>query len=348
MNKNNIISSVFVIIFILVFSWLQSHEFFDYSSQTSTYREDIQVNDQKLSEFSLEKIAEIPDAQFYYTPYSKLHDNIIGYINEAEARVYVEVYLLTETRIKEALVRASKRWIDVKVILEKNPYKAYNINNKHFKYLQDNWVNVVWSNPKNYSLNHAKFMLLDNLAIVSTGNFSYSTFTKNRDLFITTKQRDIVEKLENIFDADFRWQQVSVYHDNMIISPSDSRTKFRVLFEWATESIDLYFQYIADDNLQDLLIKKAQQWIKIRLIVSQNSYEDDSAQLTILENAWIQIGYLDKQKMHSKAILIDNKYLFIWSINFSSYSLDANREIGLVFQNKDVIKKFVQLFEKDF
>ncbi|MDF1682884.1 MAG: phospholipase D-like domain-containing protein [Patescibacteria group bacterium] len=32
-------------------------------------------------------------------------------------------------------------------------------------------------------------------------------------------------------------------------------------------------------------------------------------------------------KMHSKAILIDNKYLFLGSVNFSSYSLDRNREV---------------------
>lgn len=348
MNKQSILSSVFIIVFILVFSWLQGHEFFDYSNDGQSYRQDIIENTGKLSEFSLEKIAEIPDAQFYYTPYASWHDDIVDYIDSADARVYVEVYLLTETRIKEALVRAHKRGIDVKVVLEKNPYKAYNINNSHFSYLEDAGVDIVWSNPKNYSLNHTKIMLIDDFAIISTGNFSYSTFSKNRDLFITTSQADIIAWLEQVFWADFNGEKISYYHDNIVISPNDSRTKFEVLFEEATKSIDLYFQYISDDKLRDLLIKRAGEWINIRLIVSENSYKDDSAELTILENQWIQVSYLDSEVMHSKAILIDKQYLFIWSVNFSLYSLDANREIGLVFQNEDVVRRFVQLFEKDF
>ncbi len=348
MQKNNLISSAFIFIFILLFSWLQGHEFFNYSGESKTYRQDRVIHQWKLSEFSLEKIAEIPDAQFYYTPYTRLLDDIVGYIDNADTRVYVEVYILTETRIKEALARAKKRGVDVKVILEKNPYKAHNLNNKHFEYLKNAGVDVVWSNPKNYSLNHAKFILIDDVSLISTGNFSYSTFTKNRDLFIKTSQVDIVESLENIFAADFAWEKISSYHDNIVISPSDSRDKFRVLFESARESIDLYFQYISDDSLADLLIKKSQQWVSIRLIVSENSWENDREELDVLRDAGIQISYLDKQKMHSKAILVDSKYLFIWSINFSNYSLDSNREIGLIFTNDEVVKKFVQLFEKDF
>jgi phosphatidylserine/phosphatidylglycerophosphate/cardiolipin synthase-like enzyme len=52
--------------------------------------------------------------------------------------------------------------------------------------------------------------------------------------------------------------------------------------------------------------------------------------------------------MHSKAILIDNKYLFIWSINFSKYSLDKNREIWILLKNWDIISKFKSLFAIDF
>ena len=100
-------------------------------------------------------------------------------------------------------------------------------------------------------------MLIDELALVSTGNFSYSTFSKNRDLFITTSQRDLVAGLDAIFNADFHGEKINFYHDNLVISPTDSRDKFSVLFEEASESIDLYFQYIQDDNLRDILIKRA-------------------------------------------------------------------------------------------
>jgi phosphatidylserine/phosphatidylglycerophosphate/cardiolipin synthase-like enzyme len=40
--------------------------------------------------------------------------------------------MLTESRIKEAILRAKKKGLDVKIILEKDPYLAYNINNKTY------------------------------------------------------------------------------------------------------------------------------------------------------------------------------------------------------------------------
>ncbi|MDR1944910.1 MAG: phospholipase D-like domain-containing protein [Candidatus Peribacteria bacterium] len=51
--------------------------------------------------------------------------------------------------------------------------------------------------------------------------------------------------------------------------------------------------------------------------------------------------------MHSKAILVDNKYLFIGSVNFSEYSLDKNREIGILTKEEKVISKFNEIFKKD-
>jgi phosphatidylserine/phosphatidylglycerophosphate/cardiolipin synthase-like enzyme len=52
--------------------------------------------------------------------------------------------------------------------------------------------------------------------------------------------------------------------------------------------------------------------------------------------------------MHSKAILIDETYLFLGSINFSEYSLDKNKEVGLIMKKENVVKKFRKIFEQDW
>ena len=132
------------------------------------------------------------------------------------------------------------------------------------------------------------------------------------------------------------------------MSPSYSRDKFKILFEWANSKIDMYFQYLQDEKLEKLLIDKAKTWVKIRVVVSENFYNSKKEKIKYLEKNNINIKPLLKTKMHSKAILIDDKYLFIWSVNFSSYSLDKNRETGLIFTNKNIITKFSELFEKDF
>jgi phosphatidylserine/phosphatidylglycerophosphate/cardiolipin synthase-like enzyme len=62
----------------------------------------------------------------------------------------------------------------------------------------------VWSNAKNYTLNHSKIILIDNEElIISTGNFSSSNFKYNRDLFIFSKDKNIVSSFLKIFNKDF-------------------------------------------------------------------------------------------------------------------------------------------------
>ncbi len=98
--------------------------------------------------------------------------------------MYVEVYIFTERDLRDALIRAYARGVDVKILLENNPYQAPYLNDDHFTSFQQAHIPVKWSDPLNYSLNHAKLLLIDDYAYISTGNFSYSLFTKNRDMLV--------------------------------------------------------------------------------------------------------------------------------------------------------------------
>jgi hypothetical protein len=45
----------------------------------------------------------------YYTPYKNLLNKVVGKITKAKTKVYLEVYMLTETRIQSALIKAKNR-----------------------------------------------------------------------------------------------------------------------------------------------------------------------------------------------------------------------------------------------
>jgi phosphatidylserine/phosphatidylglycerophosphate/cardiolipin synthase-like enzyme len=46
-------------------------------------------------------------------------------------------------------------------------------------------------------------------------------------------------------------------------------------------------------------------------------------------------------------MLIDGKYLLIWSMNLSSNSLDKNREVWIILIDNPQIKQFKEQFDKD-
>jgi len=56
-------------------------------------------------------------------PNPDIKNRLIRLIREAEKELFVNVYLLTEPEVTAEIVAAKKRGVDVKVILEKDPYR---------------------------------------------------------------------------------------------------------------------------------------------------------------------------------------------------------------------------------
>lgn len=347
MKKDKIITSLIISIFFIVFSIFNFKEYYNFHKEKIEIARNNLELDAKIKNFNLKNIEDIEEIKFYYTPSKDLLNNIVEKINSSKKYVYIEVYMFTEKRIKEAIIKAKKRWVDVKVILEKDPYMAYTINDKTYQELKKNNIEIVWSNKESFTLNHSKMLLIDDLNIISTWNITYSTFTKNRDFFLFIKDEKINKILKEVFYNDFNWVNFSPYNENLVLSPSYSRNKIINLIENAEKDIKIYIQYFKDDEINNKLIEiKKLKNIKISAIIPDTAVKDENTKKLI--KAGIDIKKIPKYKMHAKAILVDEKYLFIWSENFSNYSLDKNREIWIIFKNNEVISDFINIFNYDF
>jgi len=338
---------IFCILFISIFTvlfWSEYKDFYNSHHELQHLNKQVET---KIQKFQTSDIQVLEDTLFFYTPDQQVLNEILTRIDSAEKRVFIEVYILTETSIKKSLLKAQKRGINVKVILERNPYRAANINNKTFDFLEKHKIDVIWSHSQNYSLNHTKLLLIDDEAIISTWNLSHSTFKYNRDFFIFTRDKKILFSLEQIFHADFNWIKQFIYHPSLVVSPNYSRKKLTILLESATKDIKLYFQYFEDDQLEKLLLKKIWEWVKVSAIISKSSWKNDKDEIMKLQEKWIEITALQKEKMHAKMILIDNKNLYLWSINFSTYSIDSNREIWILMKNEEIITSLLKIFKQD-
>jgi len=318
---------LFIIIFFWVFSYFYWEDFFSHLEKKENISKQEKIISWKLEEFSVEKIRDLEETDFYYTPSKEVLWKIVHKINKSKTSVYIEVYMLTERKIKLALFNAKKRWVDVKIILEHSPYLATHLNKKYFKEYNETGINIVWSNPKNYTLNHSKIILIDNEELIlSTGNFTSSNFKYNRDLFIFSKDKNIVSSFSKIFEKDFIWEKYDFYDDSIVLSPTYSRIK-----------------------IQKLIKNKTKSWVQIKIIMADFGYK------SFIENnpdykkySNLEVKEISKKlKMHSKAVLVDNKFLFIGSINFSKPSLDKNREMWVLLKNKEIIKEFNKLFDWD-
>lgn len=349
MNKKNnkLVSIIFIALFIIISAITNWEDYIKNLEQNKELKNQIFDVKDWITNYKIENIKEIDDIQLNYTPDKLFLEELAKKIENSKEKVYIEVYMFTEKRIKSAVKKAFQNGVEVKILLEKDPYMAYSINDNFYNEFVKESINVKWSDTKDYALNHSKFMIIDDLAIISTGNLTYSTFTKNRDFFVITKDKKIVSDLIKLFNYDYSWEKIDIYSDELVLSPTYSRLKLEDMIEKAKKEIKIYIQYVNDNKMaQKIIDKHEENNIEIKIILAETAKNDENTKKMI--EKWINISFMKNPKMHSKAILIDNKYLFLGSVNFSSYSLDRNREVWLIIKNQKIIDEFTDIFTSDF
>jgi hypothetical protein len=73
------------------------------------------------------------------------------------------------------------------------------------KKLKDADISVKYANNREYTFTHIKIWMIDDLWCVSTGNWAYTSFTKNREFIFCSRDIALYKNLEEIFLSDFSY-----------------------------------------------------------------------------------------------------------------------------------------------
>lgn len=111
-----------------------------------------------------------------FTPAQSCTPLIVANLNNAKNQILVEAYSFTSVPIAKALLQASKRGVDVKVILDKSQYRAHGFSAA--KLLTDYHI-PVWIDYQP-SIAHNKVMIIDN-KIVITGSFNFTRAAEEKN-----------------------------------------------------------------------------------------------------------------------------------------------------------------------
>ncbi len=111
--------------------------------------------------------------------------------------------MFTVPSLMEALSQAEKRGVEVKILLEKDPYNATTINRSAIQFFQNNNIDFYETDNQYFSFMHAKYAIIDDIWIISTANWTRSSFSSNREFFILGKDSIILTNLKKMFESDF-------------------------------------------------------------------------------------------------------------------------------------------------
>lgn len=281
-------------------------------------------------------------------PNSHAQWDIINAINAAQKRIWIEIYTWTDAaKLTDTVLAAKKRWVDVRVVLEGNVFWTPKINASLFQKLKSAQIPVVYADNHRYTFTHAKFWIIDDLYFISTGNWTASFFTKNREYIYQDSDTYTRSFLEMIFLSDsdhLGFKDISKIPSHIVMSPLDSREKLTEFISSAKKNIILYVQTLDDPELLSHIEILHSQWVHVQICTADN----ESNLQRQKEFSYLSWKLIRKPYLHAKIIIVDDVTMFIGSHNLTTNAIENNREIGIFLKNRtDLIKNVMWDFKWD-
>jgi cardiolipin synthase len=296
---------------------------------------------------------------------------LLNAIAAAKKSIWIEIYMFTDNGATAQLVAAlsakAKAGVDVELLIEPKPYippgppncsvtpDPTQVSAAAIAALTAAGVKVQQSDPR-FNFTHEKAMVVDNaIAYIMTLNFSNSAFTVNREYIVPDANPVDVAEISNIFHADWARKPYAPQAPDLVVSPTNSRTKIINLIDSAQTSLVVESEYITDALCLQHLHARAAAGVKINVMCSFQpkdpcTGEDSNAkELQGLNAAGItQVEFTQTVTMHAKAIIADGKTAYVGSENLTANSLDRNREMGILLTDPASLQTLILTSQKDW
>ena len=278
---------------------------------------------------------------------------VYSLINGARHSIDMTMYEFSDTAAEHDLAAATERGVRVRVILDG---RARSVNSDAYSYLRSHRVAVTWSS-RHYHYTHQKTVIIDGTkAVIMTANLTSRYYATSRDFLVVDSERADVSAITTVFNADFTAKTVRPRDgSDLVWSPIDSQDHLIGLINGATSSLRIYSEEMGDRTVENALIRAAKRGVDVQVCGENESGEYDSA-FAKLARAGIRISYYSSSTgfyIHGKVVEADYgvrgaEKVFVGSENFSSTSLNRNRELGLITSDRTVMAAIAKDFGTDF
>lgn len=235
---------------------------------------------------------------------------------------------------------------------------------------------------------HGKMLIVDDrFALISTGNFNSTNLCDltaspevcNRDYSYITRDPVVIHALSDIFDRDLSGQR---YDLQSIASRRDLQPKITVSpFSFEPLKAFLYSslrakpegawiqiqnqEFVENSGMADILIDLAKQGVEIDLQIAdvcshghvgEKQAYDLYQMYAAMEDSGVKIRMFNKNHklkdrpgyLHAKAMIVNGEKAWVGSTNFTSGSINENREFGIFFSHSERVEALSEILRADF
>jgi len=290
------------------------------------------------------------------------HPDFVAAIASARSSIEMTMYHLTDEGVVQALAQAASRQVSTRVILDVKTQK--NAKSASMIEVLKNAGAQVELSSSAFSLTHMKAMVIDQqVAYVTSINLTKITDV-TRDLGVVTTDPGVIQEMQSVFEADWINAQKNtadtpaLQNPNLIWSPVNSESRLLDLINSAQRSIITTVENFDRDSILMALSQATARGVSVRMIVPEcdanpNPFLNFDASRR-LDQAGGQVRMMPSPAsplmpyMHLKMIEVDDQTVYIGSVNFSSNSLLASRELGIIFPDLTTASRVKTIFESDW
>ena len=280
---------------------------------------------------------------------------IVAAIDAAHRKLRVKMFLFSDPTLLDALVRARKRGVEVRVMLNPARRSGEEENVATRAALAHAKIDVADSNPA-FDLTHEKSMVVDDhTAFVKSLNWETRNLTETRDYAVVTRVPEEVAEIAAGFEADWHRKPFEPGHaSRMVWCSVNGRERIAHFIDNARESLWLQNERYQDTVIIERLVRAVRRGVKVHVLarpphtLKKEKLIEGVGGLRIMDDVGIKIHKLKHLKLHAKMLLADGCRAIVGSINLTPGSFDSRRELAIEVRDDEIVERLQKVAHHDW
>jgi phosphatidylserine/phosphatidylglycerophosphate/cardiolipin synthase-like enzyme len=262
---------------------------------------------------------------------------LVDAINSAKTTLDIAIFRFDRKEVERAMINAVNRGVQVRALI------AYT-NRGGEKRLRDLEARLlaagvtVARTADDLVRYHAKYLIIDGRELFLLAfNFTYLDIEQSRSFGIITTNKSVVEEAAKLFETDMKRQTYTAGLDWLVVSPANARQQLAAFIAAAKKELYLYDPCVSDPAMLRALEERSKNGVEVKILGHSTRRSET-----------VEVHKLHDMRLHTRMIIRDCTHAFIGSQSLRTVELDRRREVGMIFDDAEVVKSLASTFLEDW
>ncbi|MFM2080945.1 MAG: hypothetical protein RLZZ219_1627 [Cyanobacteriota bacterium] len=280
---------------------------------------------------------------------------VVELIDQARERLLIKQFKLQSEAVEQALLRAHRRGVAVRVMLNPHTSGGDRWNDEAHALLQGWGIAVAWTSEA-FPVTHEKSMVVDgDAALIATFNLADKYFSQTRDYGVISHDPAVIEQVIAGFEADWARRCFEPRLDvGLVWSSVHSRGQMARVIDGARRRLWIQHPKFVDAVILERIVAARERGVKVRVLcggkhgISDWDILDTFSSLRVMERFGVRVRRQQRLKLHAKLLLVDDSAALTGSMNIDRSAFDLRRELGIEVDAPAVVARLRDCFDADW